>query len=1204
MPLDQAFQFALSFTEDAVHLLHRDSADAQGSGWQSVGSVGFASPSFRADLAALRIEAAREVMGADARQPLPVLLLIPQDQILYTSLSLPSGPRRHADVGKALDGLTPYPIEELSFDWTDEGADVRVAAVARQTLFEAQEFAERHGFFGAGYSALPEGDEYPGHPVFALPEEASGDDAVDPVPAQIDLDLAPDAPLDEVDEAGFRQSEAPAGPVGDAQADDEAADAPCTPAADAPLGRDEAGEAQAEGETPDGDAGQPDKAPDGDAGDRAQSDEVSTDGCAAVLVDAAADGESADAQGADVESATRDDASAGREPAGGQVAASAAVPSDISDEKPAGEDAAETDAASAGEAEQPGNASDDDASTGQSADQALSDEVSAEAEAPILGDASATGEPVGAHAADPAAVPVAGSDGESADGEAAHLGDGKPTGDAGDDQASAKDEGDDPAAARLSEGDRTGPAATAAAEAAAARATLTVVRHGAPSVGAARQPVAPASGSVRKLPGQRGGLLELVAMLGALIVGLLLVWAFIIPRDNPAAVAPELAQQTPAETTPAPETGAGQPGTPPTETPTGTLAEVPADSEAAEAFALGQPEGEPAPDPASDPQETLALAAPDEDGTASDPIRQAEEATGTTATESEAPVEVPSALSPAEQALAIAAATSPVEALARPPLPRPDSVVAAAQAAATVPAETAPADMAPADTTLAQAEPEAAPAETAAESATNPPEPAAQVPATQPAQQVMRLSSSARPVSAPRRQVAAPSAAPPADAPPAIPGNPLPYEAAQQPAVRPAAVRPPSRSSASPAATAAPAPAPAAAPQDAAPQGAPAPAPAAGLGSSSRPPARPEGAIPDTLASQPLTLPEQQHLHQLSQQLQIDAAARTRPEDAVPPWAGMRLAELRPVPRPSRSDATPPAASPVERDAVEDALRSATTAPPPTARPDTAAPSETASTAPARNSGGLLHASARPAARPSRAGDAATASPGVDAALSQAMSQAVAAGGSTAGAPPTPGAMSLTALTSSSAPPRPSRDRTAAAPSDGAAPAASPSGEDAEAAERRRLDEQLQAQAEARIRARAAADAEADARARAEAEARARAQAAAEERAAAARNQSFRPAEVDDEPEVSQPVGAGETAASVARAATQSRGLNTGRTTLIGIVGAGQSSRGLIRLRNGRIVTVRLGDKIDGGTINSIGGGRITYVKGGRQHELRMLDGR
>ena len=72
----------------------------------------------------------------------------------------------------------------------------------------------------------------------------------------------------------------------------------------------------------------------------------------------------------------------------------------------------------------------------------------------------------------------------------------------------------------------------------------------------------------------------------------------------------------------------------------------------------------------------------------------------------------------------------------------------------------------------------------------------------------------------------------------------------------------------------------------------------------------------------------------------------------------------------------------------------------------------------------------------------------------------------------------------------------------------------------------------------------------------------------------------------------------------QKRGINPGRTTIIGIIGAGKASRALIRLRNGKIVTVRLGDRIDGGTINSIGDGRITYVKSGRTHELRMLDGR
>ena len=84
----------------------------------------------------------------------------------------------------------------------------------------------------------------------------------------------------------------------------------------------------------------------------------------------------------------------------------------------------------------------------------------------------------------------------------------------------------------------------------------------------------------------------------------------------------------------------------------------------------------------------------------------------------------------------------------------------------------------------------------------------------------------------------------------------------------------------------------------------------------------------------------------------------------------------------------------------------------------------------------------------------------------------------------------------------------------------------------------------------------------------------------------------------------GQTSASVARSATQARGIDLGRTTIIGIIGAGNASRALIRLRNGKIVTVRLGDRIDGGTINSIGDGKLTYVKAGRQHELRMLDGR
>lgn len=149
----------------------------------------------------------------------------------------------------------------------------------------------------------------------------------------------------------------------------------------------------------------------------------------------------------------------------------------------------------------------------------------------------------------------------------------------------------------------------------------------------------------------------------------------------------------------------------------------------------------------------------------------------------------------------------------------------------------------------------------------------------------------------------------------------------------------------------------------------------------------------------------------------------------------------------------------------------------------------------------------------------------------------------------------------------------------------------------------MQAQAEARIRARADADTQAEARARAEAEARARAAAEAEERAARARGGSYRPSEVDNEPELAAASG-GTASQAAAQNATIAGALNPRRTTLIGVIGAGKTSRGLIRLRNGKIVTVRVGDRIDGGPITAIGDGTVTYTVGGRARQLKILDGR
>lgn len=153
------------------------------------------------------------------------------------------------------------------------------------------------------------------------------------------------------------------------------------------------------------------------------------------------------------------------------------------------------------------------------------------------------------------------------------------------------------------------------------------------------------------------------------------------------------------------------------------------------------------------------------------------------------------------------------------------------------------------------------------------------------------------------------------------------------------------------------------------------------------------------------------------------------------------------------------------------------------------------------------------------------------------------------------------------------------------------------------MDDELQRQAERRIRERAAADAQAEAQARAQAEARARAQAEAERAAAERQRQTYRPPEVDNEPESSGGGASSAASAAAASRATAAQGIDLNQTQLIGIVGAGNASRGLVRLRNGDIVTVRVGDRINNGTITAIGTEGVTYNRSGQLFRLPILQG-
>ena len=77
----------------------------------------------------------REQAGGQAGE-LDTVLVIPDDQILYTVLTVPFCSDTAATIARALEASTPYRAEDLAFDWcpatNGDIETLRVAAVARR----------------------------------------------------------------------------------------------------------------------------------------------------------------------------------------------------------------------------------------------------------------------------------------------------------------------------------------------------------------------------------------------------------------------------------------------------------------------------------------------------------------------------------------------------------------------------------------------------------------------------------------------------------------------------------------------------------------------------------------------------------------------------------------------------------------------------------------------------------------------------------------------------------------------------------------------------------------------------------------------------------------------------------------------------------------------------------------------------------------
>jgi len=150
--------FALSLSFDGILLLHRAAG-----GWRRVGEVSLEDPQIRASLDGLRQKAlALEPDGLRTK------LLIPTGQIKYLTIDTPGADEatRRAAAVKALDGATPYGVDELAFDISPDGDQTHIAAVAVETLAEAENFAAEHAFAPISIVTAPADEGFLGEPFF------------------------------------------------------------------------------------------------------------------------------------------------------------------------------------------------------------------------------------------------------------------------------------------------------------------------------------------------------------------------------------------------------------------------------------------------------------------------------------------------------------------------------------------------------------------------------------------------------------------------------------------------------------------------------------------------------------------------------------------------------------------------------------------------------------------------------------------------------------------------------------------------------------------------------------------------------------------------------------------------------------------------------------------------------------------------------
>ncbi len=146
--------FALSLSFEGIRLLWRDNQ-----AWKLIDHVGLDAQSLIGELAALRGKAQVFETG-----DVTCKIVLPNDQIKFTKLDVANADEN--TVRAALEGATPYALDELVFDWVSQNGTTYIAAVARETLAEAEGFATEHRFNPVSFVAAAAPEDFPVEVVF------------------------------------------------------------------------------------------------------------------------------------------------------------------------------------------------------------------------------------------------------------------------------------------------------------------------------------------------------------------------------------------------------------------------------------------------------------------------------------------------------------------------------------------------------------------------------------------------------------------------------------------------------------------------------------------------------------------------------------------------------------------------------------------------------------------------------------------------------------------------------------------------------------------------------------------------------------------------------------------------------------------------------------------------------------------------------